>query len=457
MLENSLGPDIIGSLTGYLSESGKRILPPDLIEKAKHHILDTLAAIISGSSLKPGLLAKEFVAGQGGVEEALVVGSSLITSAINAAFANGMMGHAGETDDFEPASLTHPGVAVIPAALAVAEREKADGMRFLKGIVAGYDICCRITRALGRDDLDKANLSTHSLGSFFGAASAAASIMGLTTDQIRYVISYTVQQVSGTTNWLRDQEHIEKAFVYGGMPARDGVAATLLVQSGFTGVWDPFSGDPNYFTSSILPHAQPQLLVEDLGTRYDIMATTLKRYPVGGPIQAALDGLYILMERHGITRDNVEKIRARLPSNTGFVVSNREMPNINLQYVFAVALLEGRLSFKASLSHERMKDPDVMEMKKRIDLVLDDGLVDPAVPRQAIVEGTLKDGSHFSEHVKWVRGFAENPMNREDVEEKSRELVEPILGPERSSGLIDRIWSIEGISDVRGLRPFLWA
>ncbi|MFC1534456.1 MmgE/PrpD family protein [Thermodesulfobacteriota bacterium] len=448
---------IIETLTSYIENTRQEKLPPDIVERAKHHILDTLAAIVSGSVLKSGLLAKSFIATQGGVREAQVVGSSVVTSAINAAFANGMMGHAGETDDFEPISLTHPGTAILPATLALAERERADGMSFLKGIVLGYDICCRITKALVVEDLQEANISTHGLSGIFGAASAAASIMKMKADQVRYVMAYTVQQSSGRLNWLRDEEHIEKAFVYGAMPARDGVAAVLIVQAGFTGVRDPFSGDPCYFFNTISPRSQPQQLVKELGSRYDIMAVTLKKYPVGGPIQAALEALYILKEKHDLKPENVKNIIARLPSNTGSVVSNREMPNINLQHIFALTILDGKLSFVSSLSHERMNDPAVLDIKKRVELIPEDDLVDPIRPRQAIVEVTKTDGSKFQEHVTYVRGSAANPMNRQEVEDKCLELIEPVLGDERSKRLIERIWNIEQVADIRELRPFLSA
>ena len=136
--ESRAGSSIIGKVSAYISKSGHAELPEGVIEKAKHHILDTIAAMVSGSKLKPGLLAKQHAQSQAGVGEAQVVGSSIVTSAINAAFANGMMAHADETDDFNARSKMHPGVAIVPSALATAEREGTDGMGFLKAVVVGY-------------------------------------------------------------------------------------------------------------------------------------------------------------------------------------------------------------------------------------------------------------------------------------------------------------------------------
>ena len=178
-----------------------------------------------------------------------MAGSPIVTTAINAAFAMGMMAHSDETDDSHERAGMHPGCAIVPAALAVAEREGADGARFIQGVVAGYDIGCRMTQALGVQNVRSRALSLHGIGTNFGAAAAAASILGLKEESVRFVWDYSCQQDSGKYYWMRDRDHVEKAFVFAAMGARNGVTSALLVQSGFTGVDDAFSGENNYFES----------------------------------------------------------------------------------------------------------------------------------------------------------------------------------------------------------------
>ena len=113
------------SLAAYIANALDNPLPPEVDVKTRHHILDTIGAMITGSRLKPGEAAIKFVRSQGGVEESAVVGSNVVTTAINAAMANGMLAHSDETDDSHAPSLTHPGCAVVPAALAMAERQQA--------------------------------------------------------------------------------------------------------------------------------------------------------------------------------------------------------------------------------------------------------------------------------------------------------------------------------------------
>lgn len=445
---------VIEEVCSFIFRNRERKLADEVIRKAKHHILDTLAAAVSGSTFKTGQLARNYVKNQAAIQEAQVVGSPIVSSAINAAFANAMMAHADETDDSHADSLTHPGCAIVPAALSVSEREGVDGMSFLRGVVVGYDIGCRMTQALGVDHLRQNYRSTHSIGGNFGSAAAAAAILGLGETQIRYVLSYAAQQASGVTYWVRDEEHIEKAFVFGGMPARNGVTAALLMQLGFTGVWDPFTGERNFF-EAFSSNAKPERLAEGLGVRHEIMFTNIKKFSVGSPIQAPLDALLLLMEKHAFTFRDVETICVHLPEHSLQTVNNRNMPDINLQYILAVALLDGDLTFEAAHSHQRMKEPAVIDLMRRVDPVADPGLSAAKNKRQGIVEVITKDGAKFREHVVSVRGTAENPMAPEEIEKKCHELFKPVLGEERAQKLMDKIWHLEQVKNVRELRPLL--
>ena len=449
---------VIEEVSSYIYSSGDGELPSEVIKKAKHHILDTLAAIVSGSKLKPGQVAKEYVNSQAGIEEAQVAGSEIVSSAINAAFANAMMAHADEMDDSNTRGRIHPGCAIVPAALAVAERDGKGGMSFLKGVVAGYDIGCRITQALGAGTLRKVCRSSHCIGANLGAAAAAASVSRLDEHQVRYVLSYAAQQASGVTFFFRDEEHIQKAFVFAGMPARNGVTAAALIPSGFTGVSDPFSGKENFIQAfSPIPNPRPELLAQGLGDEYEIIFTNIKKFSVGSPIQAPLDALLLFMEKRGLTSESVEKITAHLPDYGAATMDDASMPNINLQYILAVTLLDGDLTFETAHSYERMNDPAVVDLKKRIKVVVDPELSAAKVMGQSIVEVTKKDGTLLREHVVSVRGTAENPVTTDEVEKECRELMTPVLGRDRTQKLINAIWNLEQVSNVRQLRALISA
>src|SRR5262245_34779032 len=123
-------------------------LPPAVAEKARQHILDTLAAMISGTGLTPGRRAIDYVAKLGGARQASIVGTRLLSCAVHAALANGMLAHADETDDSHAPSRNHPGCAVLPAALAAAESTHASGEKLIRAVVLGYDVAARVNYAL---------------------------------------------------------------------------------------------------------------------------------------------------------------------------------------------------------------------------------------------------------------------------------------------------------------------
>src|SRR5512134_3994663 len=313
-------------LSGYIASAVRRALPAAVIEKTKHHILDTIAAMVSGSRLRPGEQAISYVTTLGGIKEASVVGSEIVTTAVNAALANGMLAHADETDDSHAPSLTHPGCGIVPAALAVAERERRSGEALLRSVALGYDICARLTQSLNAYEFREDGHSTHSFGPMFGAAAAAAALFRLDDSRVRHVLSYTAQQASGISCWMRDEEHIEKAFDFGGMPARNGVTAAAMVAHGFSGVEDVFSGERSFFVA-YGRSPRPEVLVQGLGEDYEILRTNIKRWSVGSPIQAPLDSLALLLKENPIKPEQVEKVVVRVAHQGANTTDNRNMPD----------------------------------------------------------------------------------------------------------------------------------
>jgi 2-methylcitrate dehydratase PrpD len=441
-------------LSAYIASALRRPLPPPVVEKTKHHILDTIAAMVSGSRLTPGKKAIAYVKTLGGVKEACVIGSDIVTNAVNAALANGMLAHADETDDSHAPSLTHPGCGIVPAALAMAERERRNGAALLRAVALGYDVGCRLTQSLDAYQFRQDGHSTHSFGPMFGAAAAAGALAGLRERETRHLLSFTAQQASGISCWMRDGEHVEKAFDFGGMPARNGVAAATMVAHGFTGVDDVLSGERSFFVA-YGRKPDSAALTRDLGGVYEIMNTNIKRWSVGSPIQAPLDSLRDLIREHRIEAKDVEKVVVRVGHQGANTVDNRDMPDICMQHMCAVMLIDGGVTFASSHDERRMRDREVLALRGRVELRGDDALSAAMPSRQGIVEITLRDGRRLSRHTKAVRGSAENPMTRAEVDEKSYDLMAPVLGKARARKLCDAVWKLDKIQDVRGLRPLL--
>jgi 2-methylcitrate dehydratase PrpD len=442
----------MSALSTYMSAAGTRALPAEAAEHTKHHLLDTLASMISGSELLPGQAALRYIRSHAGKGAATIAGSALTAAPVDAALANGAMAHADETDDSHNASRSHPGCAVVPAVLAAGEEFGIDGARFLRAVTLGYDIGTRVVLAMGGFEFSyESSLATHSIAGTFGAAAAAACAAGLDAREMRWALDYTAQQSSGIVAWRRDTDHIEKAFVFGGMPARSGVTSALLVRSGWNGVDDIFTGADNFF-QAYAPKAQRARLVEKLGERYEIALTDIKKWTVGSPIQGPLDAVEAIRGKRPFDADQVQRVIVRLAPSVAAVVDNRD---ICLQHMIAVMLLDKTVSFHAAHDKPRMQDPAALRQRAKVNLVHDEELAKLLPVRVAIVEIELIDGTRLSERVSAVRGTPRNPMSRAEVIEKARDLTAPVLGRETSERLIETVYAIETVTDVRSLRPLL--
>src|SRR3989442_8085724 len=376
---------VMTRVSTYMSQARNLTLPPEVLEKAKHHILDTFAAIISGAELPPGRAAIQFARAYGGEKVATVVTSNVLCGPIEAALANGVLAHADETDDSWPSGW-HPGCNVVPSALATGEQFGITGMHFVRAVALGYDIGARILIAL-RPGVFDTHKSTHSIGGIFGAAAAAGCAASLNSQQMRWLIDYTAQQSSGIAAWSRDTDHIEKGFVFGGMPARDGVTSALLVHSGWTGVDDILSGDDNFLLANA-PHGDANALIEKLGERYEIVRTSIKKWTVGSPIQAPLDALEIMLKKRPIEPDQVREMIVRMDPRTS-VVNNREMPDVCIQHILAVMLLDKTLTFRSAHDKPRMQDAAVVRQRAKVRL-------DPTAG-QPLLTVLLADGKRLSQ------------------------------------------------------------
>src|SRR6202140_3535528 len=449
------GRTIMNTLSTYLSEAANRPLPDEVVEKTKHHILDTLGAMVSGSNLLPGQRALQFAQAYGGKEISTVVASNIVCGPIEAALTNGMLAHADETDDSHSPSQSHPGCAVVPAAFAAGEQFQISGTHFLRAVALGYDVGTRVTMTLGGQKFEvESHWRTHSIAPPFGPAAAAACAASLNAQEMRWMLGYTAQQSSGLGAWNRDPDHIQKAFLFGGMNARSGVTSALLVKSGWTGVDDIFSDKENFF-QAYNPNADPSGLLDKLGVRYEVARTNIKKWPVGSPIQAALDALELLRKQRPFEAAEVKQLDVRLATDEAAIVNNREIPDICVQQMMAVALIDKTVSFASAHDQARMKDPSVLRERAKITLIPDAELEQLMPLRVAIVEVTLVDGTQLRQRVDNVRGTPENPMTRDEILAKSRDLITAVLGEHKSSELICQGMRLGNRRDIRELPPLL--
>ena len=440
------------ALAGAIARAPRQ-LPAAVADKAKHHLIDSLAAMVSGAVLLPGRQAIRYVEQLGGRKEASVPGTRLVTSAIHAAMAGGMCAHADETDDSHQPAFFHPGCAIVPAVWAMAEREHASGIAVLDAIVLGYEVGARVSFALGAMAFHQRGLSSHTFAGTFGAAAAAGRLARLDLQQSAWLMSYAAQQASGISTWMRDSDHVEKAFALGGMTARNAVTAATMVQSGMTAVDDVFAGTPNFF-SAFAPGGSTEALLGDWDASPEILRANIKKWSVGSPIQASLDAMESLLREHRFRADDIERIDVEVRDDEAGIVDNRVVPNICLQHLLALMVVDGTLTFASSHDASRMADPRVLRVRERV-AFQGSAALRAAGGRQAIVAVTTRDGTRLRRHVEVVRGAAGNPMSDDEVIAKAAGLMEPVLGERRVRRLTDAVRTLEACADVTTLRGSL--
>ena len=446
---------LMQELSSYIAGAIRKPLPPEVVERAKLHLVDTFAAIISGSRLLPGRKATAYVRSLGGKPVASVFGTRIITSAPNAAFANGMCAHADETDDGHPPTRTHPGSGTVPAVMAIGERDRLSGTAALRAMVLGYDIGARLILAITELHFRHTGHQPSIFARLFSAAAAAGALLKLDQRQVRYLLSYTAQQAAGMATVLRDIEHIEKAFV-SGMPVQNGVMAALVVEQGFTGVEDVFSGKHNFF-STYAPEADLTQLTRGLGREYEIVRAVIKRWSTGGPTQAPLNVLYALMRQHGFKAGDVQKLTVWIRPTDLITVANSEMANISLQHSLAVMLLDGTMTFKSTHDYGRMKDPKILAVRRKIEVLGDPALTGAQRGWRCAMEITLNDGRKLTHQTTPAKGGFESPLTRQDEHEKALDLIAPVLGKRRAQELLAALWDFDCVKDVRSLRKLVSA
>jgi 2-methylcitrate dehydratase PrpD len=224
----------------------------------------------------------------------------------------------------------------------------------------------------------------------------------------------------------------------------------LLVQAGWNGVDDVLSGRDNFLLANA-PQANAELLVEQLGDRYEVVGTTIKRWTVGTPIQAPLDAMEALLKRQPIDPSQVRRILVRSAPES--VVDNSEPPDINIQYAMALMLIDKGATFRSIHDKPRMQDPAILRLRAMVQLEAPAGR--GGGPRLPLLEISLADGMRLVQDAGPVLGTAENPMTRDQLVAKCRDLMTPVLGAASSMRLIDRVLEIERAKDIRELRPLL--
>mgnify|MGYP003629651068 FL=1 len=441
----------------YAADLSPNDLPADALHAAKRCLLDWFAAALPGTAIEPATLltaAFKDCIGRGG---ARLYPSGDTTDARTAAFINGAASHTVEFDDIYRNALYHPGVPVISAALAIAQARGVSGARLLTGIVAGYEVSNRLGAAANPAHYEFWH-TTGTIGTF-GAAAAAANILGLSAEQTLHALANAGTLAAGLQQAFRADAMAKP--LHGSHAAERGVTVALAAEQGVTGAPDILEG-PRGFGNAMclngLAAEQPDWAraAETLGQDYLIKQTTTKNHSACGHVHAAVDSVLLLAREHGLKPADVKEIRVGSYQKAEEICGNTNPQTafeakFSLVYCCAAALLWGSVRM-AAFTPDRLQDPAVRDLMTRITLTTDPECQGnfPAL-RSAKVEVETTDGRVVSHYAPTRKGDPDAPLSDMELEDKYRDLASAVLGADGAESLLAAIWSIDDMGNARDL------
>jgi 2-methylcitrate dehydratase PrpD len=424
-------------------------------------LLDLLGVALAGSRLPSSSAAARAalaLGGRGG--GASVIGGQSQTSAAWAALANGTAAHAVELDDVTTESSLHPGVAVIPAALALAEDLGASPIAMLEAIVAGYEVTMRVGNALNPASAYARGFHPTGVAGIFGATMAAARLLELTVEQTTNALGVAGTLASGSLEYLADGAWTKR--LNPGWAGHAGITAAYLARADFNGPATVFEGRLGVLHAfSDAPY--PDRLLSDLAGPLQVMRVSIKPYACCRYNHGLIDCVFQLVDAHHFTPHEVASIRLGVLSGGALLVADpieqKRAPTsvvdaqFSAPYAAAVALTYGSGGIDA-YTPDKIQDPTVRDLMAHTECYRDASL-DAGYPAQwpAAVQISLKDGRMLSTRVEFATGEPENPVARPALLEKFVGLASGLVS--NPNDLARRILSIESETDVRALAAAL--
>ncbi|HZT06416.1 MAG TPA: MmgE/PrpD family protein [Chloroflexota bacterium] len=425
-------------------------IPAEIMHLAKRCLMNYAGVALFGSRDPSVNVLLDLFEDQGGNRQATIIGKAVRVSLLDAALANGYSGHVEDYDDTHP-TVIHPSSPIYPSALAVAERVTTSGNDLLAAYVLGVEVACRVGNLLVAHFRDGADFwhITNTCG-VLGAAAAAGRLLKLTEQQLVWAFAVAGTQASG----VREVFGSDCKPFHAGRAAQNGLLAALLVQRGFTGTDNIFTG-PRGFLGAMAKGYDLAELTQDLGGHWELPANGLKPYACGAGNHAFIDAALALREKPGVRPETIASIHGSVRQFAPNLVRYQHPVSaldtkFSYFHAIAVALVDGA-ALPDQFNDAKAHDPVIHSVRDKITVS-----EDPALPRHAaVVTMTLSDGTTYTQRIDHPTGTAENPLSDAQVEEKFRGLARSVLPAERVDRAVEQLWTFERVGDVRDFLSML--
>ena len=456
------------SLTRDLVERVWELSFPGLAEAdldaTRSLLLDHLGVAANGATTDSGRAMQTFAVSST-TGTAPIVGTSRTSGPLHAAMANAVAAHSIEYDDVHNSASSHPGVAVIPAAMAAAQIADADAEQFLLGVVAGYEVMCRVGRAANPTAHYRRHFHPTGTTGHFGAAAAAASILGLGVDGTVSALGIAGTMAAGAMQFLLDGAWTKR--LHPAQAARNGVEAALMAQHGFKGTEDGIGGQRG-FLAGYSEDPNPKEILAGWDDRpLEVRNTSIKAHTCCRYKQGPIDALLAIRSGHSLSGGDIAGVRIGLLSVAEDIVwqpvEAKRRPStvvdaqFSLPYGVAVALAEGRASL-AQYDGSRFDDPEIHRLMDATERVIDTDL-DLSYPAQwrSWAEVTTTDGRTLRADVDDPKGDPTNPLSPAELRAKFDEITRPVYSEQRQDAIAAAVAGLGHDTSFAGLVSLLAA
>jgi len=421
----------------FISNTKYQSLPSAVQYQAKRCLLDILGATLAGSTTPVGRIITHFAAEQYKSSEATILMADAKASIVGATLANAFAANALDIDEGYRLIKGHPGANIFPAALAIAEKQGKSGEELLEAFIVGYEVAIRAGLIL-HDTYS----TYHGSGSWgaIGAAAAASKLLSLGRDEIHYALGIA-EYHAPMTPMMRSIDcpsMVKDGIGWGSMA---GVSAALLAQKGFTGI-DSLLGSPEH-----------ENLIAELGQSFEILNSYFKPYACCRWAQPAVDGVLAIINQHHVRPYEIKRIMVHtFRAATRMTVvkpRNTEEAQYSLAYPVAAAIIDGEFGLKQVLG-ERLEDEAILELADKVEIVFSYELED-AFPARCLCEvEIITDGDQsFRSGVMAAKGDLDIPLSDKELERKFRQLAGSALDARKVQNLIEMVWQLEELENVR--------
>ncbi|MCL2122034.1 MAG: MmgE/PrpD family protein [Clostridiales bacterium] len=430
-------------------------LPENVRELAKVSLLDYISCTLAGSRSEIEPIFMDLVDELGGNAQASIYGTNVKSSVVNAALVNAAYAHVLEMDDIHRLAMYHPGIVVLPAALAIAERDKLSGKQLIEGILAGYEVGIRIGVAINPSHF-KIWHTTGTVGAF-SAASSAGKLMGLSVDELTNALGNAGSMAAGLWQFNIDASMTKP--LHPGKASVNGILACMLAKRGFTGAENIIEGAKGFGTA-MSEAPDYDFMIRDLGKVYEFLGIGIKIHSGCRHTSSSVDGALALRNAHQIKPEEIERIHSKtyeLGMDLCGAIFPQNIPQakFSIAYCVACAFAFGRCSME-EMNMDVVQSDAIQELLKKTTVSVDEGLErDFPMGYASIVEVTLKDGRTFSEFTPHCTGDPENPVSIDVMKDRFISMTNGIISNDSQTNILRLVDDLEQMQDINELIRYL--